>query len=363
MIALALLVTALLLLANGFFVAIEFAVVSSRRTKLESSAGSGDRGAERALDAVREVNFQLSGAQLGITMASLGLGVVAEPAIADLLAVPLGWVGLGESAAHAVAVVVALIIVVFLHMVVGEMVPKNIALTDPERTLVRLAPLDRAYLSVFGPVVRLLNWVSNGGIRLLGVEPRDELTTAHTADEIAVMLAASREEGVIEDFAAELLTGVLDFGGLTAADVMVPRDAIGYLDQRTTTAEAERVVVERGHTRLPLVGRDLDDVRGFIHAKDLLTLPAEAADRPVPLRLLRRMLVVPESRSLEDLLLAMRRSRLHFALVVTDGGATAGLVTLEDLLEELVGDILDESDRVPPRRRPARPAEESGHQP
>jgi CBS domain containing-hemolysin-like protein len=344
-IVLALLVTAVLLVANGFFVAVEFAVVSSRRTKLESSAEAGDQGAQRALGAVREVNFRLSGAQLGITMASLGLGVVAEPAVADLLAIPLGWIGLGESAAHVIAVVAGLTIVVFLHMVIGEMVPKNIALADPEGTLVRLAPLDRAYLAVFGPVVRLLNWVSNGGIRLLGVEPRDELTTAHTADEIAVMLAASREEGVIEDFAADLLAGVLDFGGLTAADVMVPRSAIGFVDRRTTTAEAERIVVERGHTRLPVVGRDLDDVRGFIHAKDLLTLPSSASDRPLPLRLLRRMLVVPQTRSLEDLLLSMRRSRVHFALVVDDDGATVGLVTLEDLLEELVGDILDESDR------------------
>jgi CBS domain containing-hemolysin-like protein len=349
-IALALLATAALLVANGFFVAIEFAVVSSRRTKLESSAESGDRRAQRALSAVREVNFQLSGAQLGITMASLGLGVVAEPAVADLLAIPLGWIGLGDSAAHAIAVVAGLTIVVFLHMVIGEMVPKNIALTDPEKTLVRLAPLDRAYLTVFGPVVKVLNVVSNAGIRLLGVEPRDELTVAHTPDELAMMLAASREEGVIEDFAADLLAGVLDFGGLTAGDVMVPREAIRFVGRETTAREAERIVVERGHTRLPVVGRDLDDVRGFIHAKDLLTLAAVDADRPLPPRLLRRMLVVPENRSLEDLLLSMRRSRVHFALVVTDDGATAGLVTLEDLLERLVGDILDESDRVPPTR-------------
>jgi CBS domain containing-hemolysin-like protein len=233
-------------------------------------------------------------------------------------------------------------------------VPKNIALTDPERTLVRLVPLNRVYLAVFGPLIRLLGWFGNLGVRAFGVEPRDELSTAHTADELAVMLATSREEGLIEDFAADLLAGVLDFGDLTAADVMVPRDAISFVGRQTSVAEAERAVVERGHSRLPVVENDLDDVRGFIHAKDLLTVPPENADRPVPVDLVRRMLVVPEVRSLEDLLLMMRRTRVHFALVTSDDGTTAGIVTLEDLLEELVGDILDETDRERPGAHPSR---------
>jgi CBS domain containing-hemolysin-like protein len=353
-IVLALLATLLLLLANGFFVALEFAVVGSRQTKLESAAAEGDPAAQRALAAVRDVNLQLSGAQLGITMASLALGVVAEPAVAELLLVPLGWFGLGEAAAHAVAVVVGLTIVVFLHMVIGEIVPKNIALTDPEGTLVRLSATNRAYLAVFRPVIRLLGWFGNLGVRAFGVEPLDELSTAHTADELAVMLATSREEGAIEDFAADLLAGVLDFGDLTARDVMVPREAITFVDRHTSVAAAERAVVERGHSRLPVVENGLDDVRGFIHAKDLLSVPPENANRPVPMHLVRRMLVVPEERSLEDLLLTMRRSRVHFALVTAADGATAGIVTLEDLLEELVGDILDETDRERPAPHPSR---------
>ena len=277
MIVLALLATILLLLANGFFVALEFAVVGSRQSKLESAAAEGDAAAQRALGAVRDVNLQLSGAQLGITMASLALGVVAEPAVAELLLVPLEWFGLGERAAHAVAVIVGLTIVVFLHMVIGEIVPKNIALTDPEGTLVRLSPTNRAYLAVFGPLIRLLGWFGNLGVRAFGVEPRDELSTAHTADELAVMLATSREEGVIEDFAADLLAGVLDFGDLKASDVMVPRDEISFVGRQTSVAEAEQAVVERGHSRLPVVANDLDDVRGFIHSKDLLTVPPERA--------------------------------------------------------------------------------------
>jgi CBS domain containing-hemolysin-like protein len=342
---LAILAAVVLLLANGFFVAYEFAVVGSRRTKLEPLVAEGDKRARRALAAVSEVNEQLSGAQLGITMASLGLGAVAEPALAQLLQGAFAWTGMGEAVAHTVAFIVALTIVVFLHMVVGEMVPKNIALTEPEKTLLSLGGLNRAYLWVFNPIVRFLTWIANGGVRLVGIEPRTELFSAHTAEDLASMLATSRQEGVIEDFAADLMTGVLDFGGLRAADVMVPRRDICYIDRSTTVREAERLVVERGHSRLPVVEGDLDDPRGFVHAKDLLTLPPEAAGRPLPIRLLRRMLIVPENRSVEDLLLSMRNARIHFALVTDGAGRTLGLVTLEDLLEELVGDILDESDR------------------
>lgn len=339
-----------LLLANGFFVAVEFAVVGSRRTKLQELAGAGDRRAERAMAALTDLNRELGGAQLGITMASLGLGVVAEPAVAELITPVVEITGVSEALAHSIALGIALVIVVFFHLVVGEMVPKNVAIVDPERTLLRLAPLDRAYLFLFGPIVAVLTALANGGLRLLGVRARRELAVGHTAEELALMVATSREEGVIEDFAADLMAGVLDFGGRDVSAVMVPRDQIASISIGTSVAEAERVVLERGHSRLLVTGRDLDDVRGFIHAKDLLTVPAEAASRPVPLRLVRRMLDVPCDRSLEDLLLGMRRARVHVAVVRDPDGRTAGLVTLEDLLEELVGDILDESDRPSPKR-------------
>lgn len=342
---LALLGAVALLLANGYFVAYEFAVVGSRRTRLEPLAASGDRRAARALRAIRSVNLQLSGAQLGITMASLGLGAVAEPALAQLFHGVFADLGMSDALAHTIAFAVALTIVVFLHMVIGEMVPKNIALTEPEQTLVVLAPLNRLYLAVFGIFVRLLTALANLGMRIVRVEPREEMASAHTAQQLATMLAQSRREGAIEDFAAELMTGVLDFGELKAADVMVPREEIHFLRRTATVEEAEQLVLEVGHTRLPLVGRDLDDVRGFVHAKDLLSLTPADARRPLPSSLVRRMLVVPGERSVEDLLLTMRRARVHFALVVAGDGRTRGLVTLEDLLEELVGEIMDETDR------------------
>jgi CBS domain containing-hemolysin-like protein len=199
------------------------------------------------------------------------------------------------------------------------------------------------FLKVARPVVRLLNALGNVVVRLTGVEPRDELASARTAEELAVVVATSRQEGAIEDAAADLLTGVLDFAGRTVAEVMVPRHEVCSIPRTTTVAEAEALVVERAHSRLPVTGvGGLDEVLGFLHAKDLLTLAAPAADRALPLRLVRRMLVVTTDRSLEDVMMAMRRSRVHFALVQAPDGSTAGIVTLDDLLEELVGDLVDE---------------------
>ncbi|MCD9622604.1 hemolysin family protein [Rhabdothermincola salaria] len=332
-----------LLVVNGYFVALEFAVVGSRRSRLEPLAEAGDRRAQHGLEAIADLSTRLAGAQLGITVASLLLGMVGEPAVAAGFEMLFENVdAIPEGAVHAISFAVALAIVVFLHMVIGEMVPKNLALADPERALKALAGIDRAFLKLARPVVRLLNAFGNVVVRLTGVEPRDEIASARTAEELAAVVATSREGGAIEDFAADLLTGVLDFSGRTVDSVMVHRDQVCALPRDTTVAEAEAMVVERAHTRLPLTGPGgLDDVMGFVHAKDLLTLAAPAADRPIPLRLVRRMLVVPVDRSLEDVMLVMRRSRVHFALVQHFDGTTAGIVTLDDLLEELVGDLVD----------------------
>jgi CBS domain containing-hemolysin-like protein len=336
-----------LLAVNAFFVALEFALLGSRRSRLEPLAEAGDKAAQRSLDAMRDLSAQLAGAQLGITVASLILGLVGEPAMAHLLEpvvdlvpfVPNGWT-------HAIASVIGLLIVVFAHMVIGEMVPKNLTLTHPEATLRVITLPNRAYLVVVRPLVWALNVMANLGIRAFGVEPRDELASGHTVEELAVLVAASREEGTIRGFAAELLSGVLDFGGREVTSVMVPRDEICWIGATATARAAEAVVLEQGHSRLPVVGPGgIDDVLGFLHAKDLLQLDQAVFEQPLPPRLRRRMLVVPRERSLEDLLLDMRRSRVHFALVTEADGTTAGIVTLDDLLEELVGDITDEPDQ------------------
>ena len=294
-------------------------------------------------------------------MASLGLGAVAEPLVADALENALGALGVPNGVSDTIALLVGLAIVVFLHMVIGEMVPKYVALADPERVLVSVAIPNRVYVAVFRPIIRVLGWLGNAGTRLLGVEPRSDLNTIPTADDLASMLAASREEGLIEEMAHDLLSGALDFGERPVREVMVPRDAITYVARDASVASAEDVIVRTGNTRLLVVGRDLDDVVGFMHAKDLLTVPPEARDRALPLARIRRVLILPDDRPLDEVLVAMRRSRTHVAVVVDQDRHVCGLVTLEDVLEQLVGEINDESDaggppvrRITPRRRAPR---------
>jgi CBS domain containing-hemolysin-like protein len=341
----AVLVAAMLLLANGLFVGAEFALIAARRTKIEQLALAGSAPAGAALKSVRELSFMLAGAQLGITMASLGLGYVAEPAVATGIESLLeSTVELPSGVVHSIAFVVALTIVVFLHMVVGEMAPKNIAIAQPERSALTLAMPMRWYANVFRPFIRLLNALANAGLRALGVEPKDEVHAVHTAREIGTMISKSAEEGMLEEFEEHLLSGAIGLGERDAASAMVPRTEVKAITVTATPADIEKLVLETGHSRLPVYERDLDHVVGFFHAKDLLRVSAEVRNEPLARGLIRTVLIVPESRKLRPLLLDMRREHTHFALVIDEHGGTAGIVTLEDLLEELVGEIRDEYD-------------------
>ena len=340
-----LLIAILLLIANGFFVGAEFALIAARRSRIEQLAQEGDKKAQVALRSVRELSFMLAGAQLGITMASLGLGAIAEPAVAGLVESALeSTVELAPAALHTISFVLALSIVVFFHMVIGEMAPKNIAIAKPEGTALWIARPFRLYTNIFRPFIHLLNGMANSGVRMLGVEPKDELSSVHTSDEIGLMIAESARGGVIDKFEHRLLEGAIQFSERDAASVMVPRTDLVAVPLDATHEEIEKVIVETGHSRLPVYAEDLDHVVGFFHAKDLLKVKDHERDRPLAQRLIRQMLVVPESRQLHPLLLDMRRQRRHFALVIEEHGGTAGVVTLEDLLEELVGEIRDEHD-------------------
>ncbi|MGH2756145.1 MAG: hemolysin family protein [Actinomycetota bacterium] len=335
----------LLLLANAFFVAAEFGLIAARKTKLEHLASEGNTTARVALKSSRELSLMLAGAQLGITMASLGLGYVAEPSLAHLLeealepiaAVPVGLI-------HTIAFVIALSIVSFLHMVVGEMAPKNVAIADPERTVLWLAVPFRLFTNVFRPLLWLLNGAANMTLRAMRVEPKNELHTVHTAPEIGRLIAESAESGLLNVFEHRLLTGAVGFGGRDAAEVMVPRTEMDAVPMTITPAEIERLVLEGGHSRFPIYGEDIDHVIGFFHSKDLLRIRTDRRNKRLPRRLIRPLLVVPESKKLHPLLFEMRRERKHVALVIEEHGGTAGIVTLEDLLEELVGEIIDEFD-------------------
>lgn len=334
-----------LLIANGFFVGAEFALLAARRTKLETMAAEGSTGAINAIKSIRELNFMLAGVQLGITMASLGLGYVGEPAVAHLLENAVGqFVELPSGLLHALSLIVALTIVVFLHMVIGEMAPKNMAISDPEKAAVRLAVPLRLYANAFRPFINLLNALSTWVTTRFGVEPTKERLSVFTVEEIGAMVRTSARGGTIDRFEERLLSGAVELGERDAGAAMLPRTELSALPYTATPEEIEAMVVESGHSRIPIYQDDLDNILGFFHAKDLLQIPPEMRDRPIPRRLVRQMLVVPESRKLRPLLIDMRRQRIHVALVLDEHGGTAGIVTLEDLIEELVGEIRDEHD-------------------
>lgn len=339
-----LVIAVVLLLANGFFVATQFALIAVPGPRLESLASAGDSRARSAIRSSKEISFMLAGTQLGITMASLGLGFVAEPAVAHLIERAFGPLDLSDGVAHSVAVVLGLAIVVFLHMVIGEMAPKNLTIAAPERTVLRVAIPFRLFANLFRPFIRAINAVSNLALRAMGVEAKGDVTPIHGAKELGFLISVSAREGKLDRFEHRLLSGAIVFSERDAASVMIPRTDVVAVPLSSTPTEIEQIALESGHSRFPVFAKNLDNVVGFFHAKDLLRVPAKERDKPIRRRFIRQMLIVPESLNLHPLLFEMRRQRQHFALVLDEHGGTAGIVTLEDLLEELVGEIRDEYD-------------------
>ena len=340
-----LLVAVGLLLANGFFVGAEFALIAARATRIEAMSREGAATANLALKSVREISLTLAGAQLGITMCSLGLGYVAEPAVADVIESGFGSFGdMPETLVHTISFVVALTIVTFFHMVIGEMAPKNIAIAEPERSALWVALPFRVFVNLFRPVLWVMNGMARAGCKLLGVEQQQERVAVATAEDIRAMAKESAEHGVIGEYEQRLLAGAASFGNRDAASVMVPRTEMVALPSTVTPAEIEGTVVATGHSRYPIYGENIDQVIGFVHAKDLLKVPLARRTKQLGRRWIRPMLVVPESLDVRPLLFSMRKDRRHFALVIDEHGGTSGIVTMEDLLEELVGEIRDEHD-------------------
>ena len=343
-----LLVALLLLLINGFFVGAEVALTAaaaSHRSILERQAATGRRAARLAVASARDLSFMLTGAQLGITMASLGLGFVAEPAIADVLEAALAdRVGLTGAPLHAVAGVIALTIVVVLHMVVGEMAPKNIAITAPVGTLLWTAVPFRLYAIAIRPPLWALNGLANLLVRALGVTPRDELTAAYTPAQIGAMLGDLLRLGVITTDQQQLADRTLRFATRPVRAVMTPRSAMHSLSASLSVREIERESVVTGYSRFPLHGDNPDQILGFVHIKDLLAVDPADAERPLPATAIRPIPTATATAMVDELLLTLRRARAQIALVVDEYGSPAGLVTLEDLVEGVVGDIRDEYD-------------------
>ncbi len=340
------LITLAFLAANAFFVGAEFAYVVARRARMEELAAEGNRSAAIAAGATRELSFMLAGAQLGITMSSIALGAVAEPAIATSIERAIApFITIPPAALHTISFIVALSIVLYFHLVVGEHIPKNIAIAKPDESLLWIARPFNIFSKVFGPFIRLLNGMANTSLRLVGVQPKDELFAAASPADIASILRVLRKEAVIDEPRHRLLSGTVTFSRLDAKAVMVPRPEVLAVSAKSSVAEIEKVVMDSGRTRLPVYEDDIGHLVGFVHAKDILKVPPENRDRPLPRSLLREMLVVLENRQLGALLTDMRRSRKHLAVVIDEHGETAGIVTLEDVLEEIVGEISDEFER------------------
>ena len=340
----AVLIGLVLLAANGFFVAAEIALLAARRARIEERAEEGDPRARVALKALQELSITFSGAQLGITMASLGLGAVAEPALAGLIAGWLSGTPLPEATQGALAFGLGLSIVVFLHMVVGEMAPKNLALSQAEEVSLRLARTFRVFVVVLRPLIVVLNGTANLLVRAVGVEPVDEVKLVHTPDELVLALRESRRHGTLEAQDARVMTAALRMADIDADAAMTPRVDLVALPDTATPDEVLDRAATTGFTRFPVFHEDIDDIVGVVHVKDVLIADATDLEGRTVADLLRPIPAVPESRDLEHLLHDMRGDRSHAVLVVDEFGGTAGIITLEDVIEELVGEIEDEFD-------------------
>ena len=341
-----------LLLANAFFVGGEFAVISARRSQIEPLAEKGSRGAKTALFAMEHATLMLATSQLGITICSLLILNVSEPALHHLLAVPLGLTGLGEAVVDTIAFVIALVLVSYLHVVFGEMVAKNIAFSIPDRAVLLLAPPLVWVSKVFHPIIWALNWIANAVLRLFRVEPKSEAASTFTLDEVATIVAQSRREGVLAD-AAGTVTAAVEFTDKKAKDVAVPLERIVTLPEHVTPDEVERAVAKHGYSRYVIVDDEGDPV-GYVHLKDILRAAGgddadEKASRPVPAKRIHHMVPVQETTDLEDALAIMRRAGRHLARVRDAQGATTAVLFLEDIIEELVGEVHDATERS--RRR------------
>ena len=344
----------LLTIGTALFVAAEFSLVSLDRPAVERAVENGDRRAATVLTAVRSLSTQLSGAQVGITLTTLVVGYLVQPSLAALLTPPLAGLGLSAGASEAAAVIVGLLIATVFSMIVGELLPQNLGISAPMATAKVVAGPQQVFTRLMGPLIRLLNGSANRVLRALGVEPQEELSSARTPEELAALVRRSAEVGTLDETTAELLTRSLDFSGRTAADVMTPRMRMQALPVEATAADVVLLTRRTGLSRFPVIGEDTDDVRGVVHVTRAIAVPREHRDEVPVTQIMSDVLRVPETVRLDPLLVTLRQQGLQLAVVVDEYGGTAGVATLEDVVEEIVGELSDEHDRSRPgivRRR------------
>ncbi|MFE0131963.1 hemolysin family protein [Streptomyces sp. NPDC059037] len=338
-----LLVAVLLSLACGVFVAAEFSLTTVERSELERAAERGERGAAGALKAVKNLTFQLSGAQLGITVTNLVVGMLSEPSIAKLIAGPLRSMGISESVASSVALVIGTALSTVFLMVVGELVPKNWAISSPLAVAKRVATPQRLFSAAFRPFIAHLNNTANHSVRRFGIQPTEELASARSPKELVALARHSAKEGALEADTAELFVRTLNLADLSAENVMTPRVQVIALDALATCEDVANATRATGLSRFPVYRGNLDSVVGVAHIKDVLAIPAERRARFPVAELMREPLLVPESLTVDRLLDRLSGKRT-MAVVIDEYGGTAGVATLEDIVEEVVGEVRDEHD-------------------
>ena len=349
---LAITIAAVLLALNAFFVGAEFALVSARRSTIEPHAEAGSRAARVTLGAMEQISLMLAGAQLGITICSLGLGYLGEPAIAHLIEVPFELIGMPEALLHPVAFGIALSLIGMLHVVLGEVVPKNIALARPDRAALALGPPLALLVRITHPAIAVLNASANLVLRIGGVTPKDEVTSAFTRDEVAGLVEQSRREGLLNPSEGQVLREALAFDERTAERVLLDLAQLRTIPADATPEQVEQLAADTGFSRFPVADAD-GTLTGYLHLKDALETEHVHRTRPIAPRWIRPLPAVAVNDPLHVVLATMQRTGAHLACVRDEHGETLGVVTLEDVLEELVGEIRDETQQ-PAESRAAR---------
>lgn len=332
-----------LLLGNAFFVGAEFAVISARRSSIEPKAEAGNRAAKTTLYAMEHATLMLATSQLGITVCSLLILNVSEPSIHHLLEGPLHLTGLSDGLVSTVGFIITLVLVSFLHVVFGEMVPKNLSFSVPDRAALLLAPPLVFIARIFRVIIGSLNWVTNAIIKAFGVEPKSEATSAFTVEEVQTIVAQSQREGVLLDTTGTL-RAAFEFTEKRVSDIAVTMDSLVTLNEAATPAEVERAVAQSGFSRYVLVD-DKGEPTGYLHLKDVIDIDPDEFFDPVPPKRIRQLISIFERTELEDALATMRRAGVHVARSFDEQGTTRGVLFLEDIIEELIGEVQDATRR------------------
>jgi CBS domain containing-hemolysin-like protein len=330
----------LLLLGNAFFVGSEFAMISARRSQIEPRAEAGSRMAKLALRSMENISLVIAVNQLGITVCSLLLGAVGEPAVAHLIDPVLEAMNVPEGLLHPISFAIALAVVVYLHVVLGEMIPKNIALAGPDRAALVLAPAIWGFVTVLRPVVVVINMVASGVLHLVGVKLQDEVSSSYTREEVAALVEESRGEGLIEAEEYDRLAGALGFTEKTVSTVLMPPHTLTNVLRGSSPADVEALCAATGFSRFPVIAED-GEFLGYLHIKDVLETDEQRRIAPIEDKWIRPFATVRNDEPLHEALETLQRRGSHLARVVDGDGGTLGLVTMEDVIEELVGEIRD----------------------